>query len=296
MDPKVNPVARNAPCPCGSGRRYKDCHGALKPGTEANAARATATPGSLGDARSSQALREALIAQREGRISEAARIYRDVVAADPTNFDAIHMLSLVEYEIGRPDEALALIKRAIELRPELGIPRQNLRLLESLPVMEAELCREVLPRMGSRIDTAFDVVRLGDGPTVHVVSAFGEEERDALALVASVAGSRIKLWQHGGSADAQTRSEPLTMHSHPVEGWIVLLGTATPVGTWLSESRAEGVLLVATRDDACAIVDRLDELAGAGYHRPALLCATEPLARRLGLPLGAVLNATSVRP
>ena len=22
---------RNAPCPCGSGKRYKDCHGALQP-------------------------------------------------------------------------------------------------------------------------------------------------------------------------------------------------------------------------------------------------------------------------
>ncbi|HEX5863723.1 MAG TPA: SEC-C metal-binding domain-containing protein, partial [Casimicrobiaceae bacterium] len=26
------PPARNAPCPCGSGKRYKDCHGTLAPG------------------------------------------------------------------------------------------------------------------------------------------------------------------------------------------------------------------------------------------------------------------------
>jgi uncharacterized protein YecA (UPF0149 family) len=25
------PASRNAPCPCGSGRRYKECHGALDP-------------------------------------------------------------------------------------------------------------------------------------------------------------------------------------------------------------------------------------------------------------------------
>src|SRR5205085_1422929 len=25
-------IARNAPCPCGSGRRYKDCHGSLQAG------------------------------------------------------------------------------------------------------------------------------------------------------------------------------------------------------------------------------------------------------------------------
>ena len=26
----MNPVGRNEPCPCGSGRRYKDCHGSLR--------------------------------------------------------------------------------------------------------------------------------------------------------------------------------------------------------------------------------------------------------------------------
>jgi hypothetical protein len=30
LAPKV-PVSRNAPCPCGSGKRYKHCHGAIKP-------------------------------------------------------------------------------------------------------------------------------------------------------------------------------------------------------------------------------------------------------------------------
>jgi tetratricopeptide (TPR) repeat protein len=295
MDPKANALGRNAPCPCGSGRRYKDCHGAIQPGTQSSGAGAAATPGLTGGSRISQTMREALIAQREGRISEAAQAYREIIAADPTNFDATHMLSLVEYEIGRYEEALALIKRAIELRPELGIPRQNLRLLESLPAMEDELCREVLPRMRSRLDTGFDVAQLGDGRTVHVVSAFGDEESDALAIVASAAGSQVKLWQPEGSARPHASATPLTTRSYPEGGWLVLLGTNRFAATWLAQSRAQRVLVVATRDDPCAIVDLLDDLAGAGYAHPALLCATAPLARRLGLPPGTVLSEAPVR-
>jgi preprotein translocase subunit SecA len=29
VDSQEEPVSRNAPCPCGSGRKYKHCHGAL---------------------------------------------------------------------------------------------------------------------------------------------------------------------------------------------------------------------------------------------------------------------------
>ncbi|HEX5863722.1 MAG TPA: tetratricopeptide repeat protein [Casimicrobiaceae bacterium] len=37
------PPARNAPCSCGSGKRYKDCHGALTPGAATPSAAATPT-------------------------------------------------------------------------------------------------------------------------------------------------------------------------------------------------------------------------------------------------------------
>jgi tetratricopeptide (TPR) repeat protein len=275
-------VGRNAPCPCGSGKRYKECHGALEtPAAAPEAGPAAWIP---------QALRAALTAQREGRVSDAAQRYREVLAVDPSNFDATHMLSLVEYEIGHYDEAVSLIRRAIELRPELNTPRQNLRLLQALPVMEVEICREALPRLRARVDTRFDLARLGDGRSVHVVSAFGEAEREVLHMIASVCGSRLKLWREHG-AGVQAEAEPLTAERHPVGGWLVLLGATLSVSGWLASARADGALVVATRDQPCAIIDRLDELAAEGYARPGLLCATPALAQRLDLPPMAAVSA-----
>jgi len=282
MDSEAKTVGRNAPCPCGSGKRFKDCHGAL----EASGATPEAGPA----ASIPRALDAALTAQREGRVSDAARRYREVLAVDPSNFDATHMLSLVEYEIGHYDEAVSLIRRAIELRPELNTPRQNLRLLQALPVMEVEICREVLPRLRTRVDARFDPARLGDGRTVHVVSAFSEAERDALAILASVRGSRLKLWRERG-AGVQAEAEPVTAERHPVGGWLVLLGATASISGWLASARADGALVVATRDQPCAIIDRLDELAAEGYASPGLLCATKALAQRLALPPTAVMTA-----
>jgi tetratricopeptide (TPR) repeat protein len=288
----MNPVGRNEPCPCGSGKRFKECHGAIRapaaPGP-------TASAGSPGLSWAPQVMREALRAQQSGRVVEAAQKYRRVLAADPSNFDAAHSLSLVEYENGHYDEALALIKHAIQLRPELGTPRHNLRLLESLPLIELEICREVLPRLVSRVDSGFDLERLAAAGSVHVVigEALGDEERTALArIVAACGAAPVRIWDEA-AADVRTAAVPaakLTADDHPRDGTLVLLGTARSPAAWLPAMHAEVVLLIVTRDEPCAIIDRIDELAAAGHANPGLLCATRALAERLRLPRGATLT------
>ncbi|HET9764535.1 MAG TPA: tetratricopeptide repeat protein [Casimicrobiaceae bacterium] len=273
----MTPVGRNAPCPCGSGKRYKECHGMLPAAQSAAAA-----PGSRG-------MREALELQRDGQIREAAAIYRRVLAVDPANFDATHMLGLLEYEIGDYDEAVSLLRRAIELRPDIYGARHNLRLLESLPTMEVEICREALARL-ARVDTRFDLARLGQGGTVHVVSAFGDTERAALEpLLAACGSSPVELWREPGFDSAVPQAMRLTSVDHPRGGWVVLLGAAAPISAWIAHARAVGALLVATGDRPCDLIDRVDELTVAGCTDPGLLCATPALARRLGLPLTAAL-------
>jgi len=281
-------IGRNEPCPCGSGKRYKECHGAL--------GAAPAVPSAT--AWIPNVMREALQAQREGRVVEAAQRYRRVLAAQPANFDATHMLSLVEYEIGHYAEAVSLIRRAIELRPELGTPRQNLRLLESLPLMEIEVCREALSRQLSRVDAHFDPARLAQGRPVHVLGPFGEAERDALGKVVAACGpSPVHLWLEA-SADSPAGLDAirLSVDEHPRGGWLVLLGAMASMSGWLPVAQPEGVLVIATRDEPCAIVDRVDELAHAGYASPGLVCATPALSRRLGLPPAAVLEAAPEKP
>jgi protein O-GlcNAc transferase len=61
----------------------------------------------------SQAIAIALEHHRAGRLAEAENIYRQVISADPTNFDAHHLLGVTSLQSGRPAEALRHIKDAI---------------------------------------------------------------------------------------------------------------------------------------------------------------------------------------
>ena len=289
-------VGRNQPCPCGSGRRFKECHGAI--GAVAVAA-AAAPSTSAAPSWVPQAMRAALRAQRNGAGNEAARLYRQVLAADPSNFDATHMLGLVEYERGHHESALALIKHAIELRPDLGVPRHNLRLLESIPLVETEICREVLPRLAPRVDFGFDLAELAAATSVHIVigETIGAEERAALGPIVAACGSApVKIW--GDEADEAVAGgasiATLAADDHSRAGLLVLLGTARSPAAWLSAMRAEHVLLIVTRDQPCTVIDRIDELAVAGHDQPGLLCATRALAERLRLPREASLPEREV--
>jgi predicted O-linked N-acetylglucosamine transferase (SPINDLY family) len=99
LDP---PASRNAPCPCGSGRRYKACHGALEAGA-----------GDPADV--ARSLREALEAQTAGRLEVAEALYREALARSPRHFDALHMLGLVRHQRGDSAEAADLVGRAVAL-------------------------------------------------------------------------------------------------------------------------------------------------------------------------------------
>ncbi len=84
----MTPTRRNDPCPCGSGRRYKDCHGKL-----------------AGDIPVDALLQQALLAHQQGRIDEAEPAYRDVLARDPGNAVATHYLGMVAWARGDLDSA-----------------------------------------------------------------------------------------------------------------------------------------------------------------------------------------------
>jgi GT2 family glycosyltransferase len=111
------PASRLAACPCGSGRRWKDCHGALA---------AVAPSLALDDA-----LSQALAAQQALRFDEAERLYRHALALAPDHFDALHMLGVVRLQRADFDEALALIERAQLLRPHDAGARHNRGLAET---------------------------------------------------------------------------------------------------------------------------------------------------------------------
>ena len=109
------PASRNARCPCGSGRRYKECHGALAAGA--------AQIGELG-----RAMQTAHMLRQAGQNREALLLYTRAAEIDPANVDATHMVGVAHYELGEYDQAVAWIERAIVLRPDLPALRSNLRM------------------------------------------------------------------------------------------------------------------------------------------------------------------------
>jgi predicted O-linked N-acetylglucosamine transferase (SPINDLY family) len=90
---------RNAPCPCGSGKRYKDCHGALKAAAEPWVRRAL------------EQMRKRNYPGAEASFREAARLAPD----DARIHSDIATLCIMQ---GRHDDAEEPLERALALDPE----------------------------------------------------------------------------------------------------------------------------------------------------------------------------------
>ena len=122
----MSAVRRNAPCPCGSGQRYKDCHGRI--GEDA--------------ADVATLVQRALAAHREGRVDDAERAYRMVLDREPGNAIATHYLGLIAWQRGDVASAERSMRAAIEADASIADFHNNLGLLlrDARRVEEAIAC------------------------------------------------------------------------------------------------------------------------------------------------------------
>src|SRR6187397_1760616 len=65
------------------------------------------------------ALQLALRHHRANDLPHAESIYRQILAIDPNNPDALHLLGVIASESGRPDAAADLISRAVAIRGDV---------------------------------------------------------------------------------------------------------------------------------------------------------------------------------
>jgi predicted O-linked N-acetylglucosamine transferase (SPINDLY family) len=133
----MNTVERNAPCPCGSGRKYKKCcMGRMAPAPESR----TAVPA----ADVAMTYHHALTLHGAGRLAEAAALYRSILERQPAHADALHMLGAAQLQAGQLQEARHSLEQAYRIRPRdpficynLGLVLQKLqRPQESLTCLE----------------------------------------------------------------------------------------------------------------------------------------------------------------
>jgi tetratricopeptide (TPR) repeat protein len=107
------PVRRNDPCPCGSGRRYKECHGNL------------ASPSAAADA----LVQRALLLHQQGRIDEAERGYREALGKDAGNAFATHYLGMIAWHRGDVATAERMMREALAANATVPDLHNNLGLL-----------------------------------------------------------------------------------------------------------------------------------------------------------------------
>ena len=113
-------AGRNDPCPCGSGRRYKHCHGALSVSVAAPVVAELPTPDAL--------VAHALEAHQRGELDAAERGYRAALDAALDHPYALHYLGVVFYQRNRLLEALPLLERAVLRVPHEAEFHNNLGL------------------------------------------------------------------------------------------------------------------------------------------------------------------------
>ncbi len=76
-----------------------------------------------------RALHDGLRQHQAGELAAAGVCYRSILARDPFNADALHLLGIAERDQGRPVEALRQLQRVVHLRPQFAEAHGNLGLV-----------------------------------------------------------------------------------------------------------------------------------------------------------------------
>jgi SEC-C motif len=319
------PPQRNAPCPCGSGLRYKHCHGQDGATTGSGAsvphARTQAPyPGwekFSAEQQSSlwRTMQDALAAQRAGQLDTACELYGLVVARAPLTFDALHMLGVARFQQGDLDEAEALLRRASDLMPSFEAIRHNLRLLqhrkqenEGLYSATAIIAGNMLRVFGAsgRIPATsspehfLDAEQLRRPGAIHVVvpgdvlNAAANRNGEALRQQLTGARPNVALWSDltGELPSAGVRDAIEIDQANgevPRNGTLALFGVNARTLTWLPSVAATFDTIAVGLDahDPMTCVELIDQLPASALPRLRLVARSPEMLADLGLP-GAV--------
>jgi protein O-GlcNAc transferase len=112
-------IGRNDPCHCGSGKKFKRCHGALTSGL-------TSTTPTVVPEMIPTLMEQGMALQRAQHYSEAEGAYRSVLQVAPEHSVALENLGILALCRNCPEDAIALLKRATSLAPERATAHYNL--------------------------------------------------------------------------------------------------------------------------------------------------------------------------
>lgn len=114
-------IGRNDPCPCGSGKKYKQCclpresaSGTVDPRPQEMAVR--------------RALQAAWMFRQQGQLARAEAACGQVLQLSPNQPDALHLLGAIALQNGKIESAIDLISRALRRNPSNPEYHSNLGL------------------------------------------------------------------------------------------------------------------------------------------------------------------------
>jgi Flp pilus assembly protein TadD len=176
---------RNDPCPCGSGLKYKACHGSLGAAPPAQGAPPIA---------SDEALANGLDAMRNGQTDLALAWFDRILASDPAQAFALHFKGYAFCQKGDFATGLPLLEKAAGLGPDnpdfhgnLGIVRYALGNLEDAK-RSLERAIQLAPQLAeAHSNLSMTLRELGDFERALA------EARTALALNGNLAAARLNF-------------------------------------------------------------------------------------------------------
>lgn len=222
-------IDRNQPCPCGSGKRFKHCHGSLTGPQSAIVA-------------------EALAAYRAGALRRAEALYRQAIAERPDDVDALNGLSAVLFERLRYGEALHPFRDAAERTGwAVAFHRKNLGLaLAKLLEPEANARRgalvaryyerERLRRARSARPAAVSVVLVARGSMDFIlgsIESIATQRVPVDELIVVLEGHDARDVRHPNDGPATLgalRHSQIAAHSAGAAGTVSIIDAASPFG------------------------------------------------------------------
>jgi len=120
---------RNDPCPCGSGKKYKQC-------CQSHAAVPMAGARSTG-MNVSDAIQAALGCYQAGQLAQAEALCQQILKASPKHPDGLHLSGMIASLMGRNEAAVDLIGKAISIKPSCAMYYNLGSMLHDLGQLEA---------------------------------------------------------------------------------------------------------------------------------------------------------------
>ena len=283
----VDGPRRNARCHCGSGLRFKACHGAA-------GARAVAVAPKLGDA--GHLLASALLAARAGDSRSARERYGQIVADDPGNAEALHALALLEFDMGDIVGAVGIIDRALAAAPrDAQIAEDRLRMRAALHERShAKRVARSLATLPFLVPATASLSPQSPGDEVHIVAPFrepdGEHEIAALALSRMLGvDAVVTLWSTCADAIARfaehrVRAIDVGRGSFPRAGALVFVGVEALPPIWLRACTASRVVALYDADRGDLLLDLALAAHAASGCAIQVVTPSEIFRRRYGIP------------